>query len=77
VVREPQYSTSSQVAKDLGKKFATGASVTKLPGGGDEIVVQGDVSIELEEFLLEKYKQIPKDHIELVEDKKKKKAAPA
>jgi hypothetical protein len=39
--------------------------------------VQGDVSIELEEFLLEKYKQIPKDHIELVEDKKKKKAAPA
>ncbi|RFN52681.1 translation machinery-associated protein 22 [Fusarium flagelliforme] len=66
-----------KVAKDLGKKFATGASVTKLPGGGDEIVVQGDVSIELEEFLLEKYKQIPKDHIELVEDKKKKKAAPA
>ncbi|KAF9766307.1 Translation machinery-associated protein 22 [Fusarium sp. DS 682] len=62
-----------QVAKDLGKKFATGSSVTKLPGGGEEIVVQGDVSVELEEFLLEKYKQIPEDHIELVEDKKKKK----
>ncbi|WAO83540.1 Translation machinery-associated protein 22 [Fusarium falciforme] len=62
-----------KVAKDLGKKFATGSSVTKLPGGGEEIVVQGDVSMELEEFLIEKYKEIPEDHIELVEDKKKKK----
>ncbi|KAF4974183.1 hypothetical protein FZEAL_8888 [Fusarium zealandicum] len=66
-----------KVAKDLGKKFATGSSVTKLPGGGDEIVVQGDVSPEIEEFLLEKYKDIPEDHIELVEDKKKKKGATA
>lgn len=71
------YSTPSQVSKDLGKKFATGSSVTKLPSGGEEIVVQGDVSIELQEFLLEKYKQIPEDHIELVEDKKKKKGATA
>ncbi|CAJ0546188.1 Ff.00g096610.m01.CDS01 [Fusarium sp. VM40] len=66
-----------KVSKDLGKKFATGSSVTKLPSGGEEIVVQGDVSIELQEFLLEKYKQIPEDHIELVEDKKKKKGATA
>ncbi|KAH7163322.1 translation initiation factor SUI1 [Dactylonectria estremocensis] len=65
-----------KVAKDLGKKFATGSSVTKLPSGGEEIVVQGDVSDEIEEFLVEKYKEIPEDHIELVEDKKKKKAAP-
>ncbi|KAH8736935.1 translation initiation factor SUI1 [Ilyonectria robusta] len=65
-----------KVAKDLGKKFATGSSVTKLPSGGEEIVVQGDVSPEIEEFLVEKYKEIPEDHIELVEDKKKKKAAP-
>lgn len=64
------------MAKDLGKKFATGSSVTKLPSGGEEIVVQGDVSPEIEEFLVEKYKEIPEDHIELVEDKKKKKAAP-
>lgn len=66
-----------KVAKDLGKKFATGSSVTKVPSGGEEIVVQGDVSDEIEEFLLEKYKDIPEDHIELVEDKKKKKAPPA
>ncbi|EFZ00166.1 Translation initiation factor SUI1 [Metarhizium robertsii ARSEF 23] len=63
-----------KVAKDLGKKFATGSSVTKLPSGGEEIVVQGDVSDELEEFILEKYKEIPADNIELVDDKKKKKA---
>ncbi|KAK8150939.1 Translation machinery-associated protein 22 [Beauveria asiatica] len=64
-------------AKDFGKKFATGSSVTKVPSGGEEIVVQGDVSDELEEFILEKYKEIPEDNIELVDDKKKKKAAAA
>ncbi|PHH79555.1 hypothetical protein CDD80_4435 [Ophiocordyceps camponoti-rufipedis] len=64
-----------QVAKDFGKKFATGSSVTKVPSGGEEIVVQGDVSDEVEEFILEKYKEIPEDNIELVDDKKKKKAA--
>ncbi|CAH0050004.1 unnamed protein product, partial [Clonostachys solani] len=63
-----------KVAKDLGKKFATGSSVTKVPSGGEEIVVQGDVSDELQEFLLEKYKDIPEDNIEFVDDKKKKKA---
>lgn len=48
-----------KVAKDFGKKFATGSSVTKTASGGEEIVVQGDVSDEIEEFLLEKYKEIP------------------
>ncbi|KAF4122468.1 Translation initiation factor 1 (eIF-1/SUI1) [Geosmithia morbida] len=66
-----------KVAKDLGKKFATGSSVTKVPSGGEEIVVQGDVSEELEEFLVEKYKEVPEDNIELVDDKKKKKASAA
>lgn len=59
------------MAKDFGKRFATGSSVTKTASGGEEIVVQGDVSDEIEEFLLEKYKEIPEDNIELVEDKKK------
>lgn len=48
-----------------------------MPSGGEEIVVQGDVSDEIEEFLLEKYKDIPEDNIELVDDKKAKKAAAA
>ncbi|KAH8674690.1 translation initiation factor SUI1 [Tricladium varicosporioides] len=64
---------NKKVAKDFGKKFATGSSVTKLASGGEEIVVQGDVSEEIEEFLLEKYDVIPEDNIELIEDKKKKK----
>ncbi|HEX3016464.1 MAG TPA: DENR domain-containing protein [Caproicibacter sp.] len=44
-----------RVAKDLGRKFATGSSVTRTPAGGEEIVVQGDVSEEIEEFLLERF----------------------
>jgi len=64
---------NKKMAKELGKKFATGASVTKLPQGGEEIVVQGDVSDDVEEWLLEKYPVIPEDNIELVEFKNKKK----
>ncbi|KAK6958079.1 Translation machinery-associated protein 22 [Daldinia eschscholtzii] len=65
-----------KVAKEFGKKFATGSSVTKVPSGGEEIVVQGDVSDEIEDFLLDKYKDtIPEDNIELVDDKKKKGSA--
>ena len=66
-----------KVAKDFGKKFATGSSVTKTASGGEEIVVQGDVSDEIEEFLIEKYKEIPEDNIEFIDDKKAKKAAAA
>lgn len=66
-----------KVSKDFGKKFATGASVTKLPGGGEEITVQGDLSEDIEEFILEKYKEVPEGNIELVEDKKKTKGEKA
>src|ERR1700761_2531571 len=48
-----------KVAKEFGKKFATGSSVTKVPGGGDEITVQGDLSAEIEDYLLDTYKDIP------------------
>ena len=61
-----------KMAKEFGKKFATGSSVTKLPAGGEEIVVQGDVSDEIEEFLMDNYKVIPEDNIELIESKVKK-----
>lgn len=67
-----------KVAKELGKKFATGSSVTKLPGGqGEEITMQGDLSEDILEWLCDKYDQIPEDNVELVEDKKKKKDAAA
>jgi density-regulated protein DRP1 len=61
-----------KVAKDFGKKFATGSSVTKIPGGGEEITVQGDLSEDIQDFLVDKY-EVPEDNIELIEDKKKKK----
>lgn len=76
--REPGTNTHTpKIAKDFGKKFATGSSVTKTPSGGEEIVVQGDVSPEIEDLLLETYKDIPADNIEFIDDKKKKKAAAA
>ena len=65
-----------KAAKEFGKKFATGSSVTKTASGGEEITVQGDVSDEVLDWVTEKY-DVPEENIEQVEDKKKeKKAAP-
>lgn len=62
-----------KVAKDLGKKFATGSSVTKSAAGAEEITVQGDVGDDLYDWLVEIHgKDVPEDNIEIVEDKKKK-----
>lgn len=63
-----------KVAKDFGKKFATGSSVTKIPGGGEEITVQGDLSDDIFDYVTETYPDIPEDNVECVEDKKKKAA---
>ena len=61
--------TTPQIAKDFGKKFATGSSVTKTPSGGEEIVVQGDVSPEIEDPPLGTYNDRPADNNEFVDDK--------
>ncbi|KAK4998522.1 Translation machinery-associated protein 22 [Elasticomyces elasticus] len=63
-----------KVAKDLGKKFACGSSVTKVASGGEEITVQGDLSDDIFDWITENYEAVPEDNIELVEDKKKKSA---
>ncbi|KAK2811984.1 Translation machinery-associated protein 22 [Emmonsiellopsis sp. PD_5] len=73
---------NKKIAKELGKKFATGSSVTKAVSGvaataqggsGEEITVQGDVSDDVFEWLMEIYGGVvPEDNVELVEDKKKK-----
>lgn len=63
------------MAKEFGKKFATGSSVTKAPGGGEEITVQGDVSDEVFDWLQEVHPDVPEENIEQIEDKKKKKDA--
>lgn len=70
---EPFGLELKKVSKEFGKKFATGSSVTKTASGGEEIIVQGDVSEEIEEFLQDKWPGVvPEDNVELVEDKKKK-----
>ncbi|KAL9109118.1 MAG: hypothetical protein Q9227_006209 [Pyrenula ochraceoflavens] len=62
-----------KVAKEFGKKFATGSSVTKNASGlGEEITVQGDVSDEIYDFVTENYEGIPEENVDCVEDKKKK-----
>jgi density-regulated protein DRP1 len=65
-----------KTAKEFGKKFATGSSVTKTAAGGEEITVQGDVSEDVVDWLAEHHEEIPEDNIELIEDKKKKAAPP-
>jgi len=64
-----------KVAKEFGKKFATGSSVTKAPGGGEEITVQGDVSDEVAEWLGEAHPEVPEENVQQIEEKKKKKDA--
>ena len=61
-----------KVAKDFGKKFATGSSVTKTASGGEEIVVQGDLSDEIYDWITETYEDIPEENVDCIEDKKKK-----
>ncbi|KAK5167860.1 Translation machinery-associated protein 22 [Oleoguttula sp. CCFEE 6159] len=64
-----------KVAKDFGKKFATGSSVTDLPSagtGGKEVTVQGDLSDDIYDYIVENYTAVPEDNIECIEDKKKK-----
>lgn len=60
-----------KVAKEWGKKFATGSSVTKTPSGGEEVVVQGDNSDEIFDWVID-VAGVPEGNVECVEDKKKK-----
>jgi len=69
-----------KAAKQFAQKFATGASVTKNTQGLDEVVVQGDVSEEIQELLEEQVgvlKGVDADKIVLVEEKTKKKGGVA
>lgn len=64
-----------KAAKQMAGKFATGASVSKNAQGLEEIVVQGDVADEVVDMLEREegvLKGVPKENVEVVEDKKKK-----
>ncbi|ANB12451.1 Tma22p [Sugiyamaella lignohabitans] len=64
-----------KLAKTFASKFATGASVTKTPDGRDEIIIQGDVADEVEEYVQEllEEKGLDEVKVEQIEDKPKKK----
>ncbi len=53
-----------KAAKMFAQKFACGSSVSKNPQGFDDIVVQGDVEYEIEELILQSFKQIPSEMIQ-------------
>jgi density-regulated protein DRP1 len=53
--------------KALGKKFASGASVTETASGAKEVVIQGDVSLELPEFFAVEF-NVPVEAIFMLED---------
>ncbi|KAH7097253.1 hypothetical protein BKA62DRAFT_675241 [Auriculariales sp. MPI-PUGE-AT-0066] len=66
-----------KAAKALAQRFATGASVSKLPAGGEEIVVQGDVADDVLELIEEAaegggnkasavFKDVPADSLQFV-----------
>ncbi|CAM9598566.1 unnamed protein product, partial [Choristocarpus tenellus] len=42
-------------AKKIGRQFACGSSVSKAASGAEEIVVQGDVLMDLPDFLEETF----------------------
>jgi len=61
-----------KAAKTLANKFARGASVTKTVEGKDEIVVQGDLVDEIEEFVVENF-GVSEDQVVIREEKGGKK----
>ena len=57
-----------KTAKRFAGKFACGAAVTEdTIKGGLEITIQGDVVLELREFILQEYPSIKADQIQLLE----------
>lgn len=64
-----------KLSKTFASRFATGASVTKSVEGKDEIIIQGDVGDEVEEYVTEllEEKGLNEIKVEQVEDKPKKK----
>lgn len=47
--------------------------MTKVASGlSEEIIVQGDLSDDIFDFITENYPDVPEDNVECIEDKKKK-----
>lgn len=64
-----------KLSKTFASRFATGASVTKAADGRDEIVIQGDVGDEVEQYITDLLQEqgLNEVKVERTEDKGKKK----
>lgn len=60
-----------EAAKIFGKKFASGASVTKTADGKEQIDCQGDFLDQAAELILKQFKQVQKADVYFIEGKKK------
>ncbi|GAA5901702.1 Tma22p [Sporobolomyces salmoneus] len=74
-----------KASKLFANKFGAGATVSKTANGDEEILIQGDVSYDVEEMILDRENKklvdvflgkIEGDQIELTEEKPKKKGGP-
>jgi density-regulated protein len=65
-----------KAAKQFASKFAAAASVSKIPSGGEEILVQGECGEELFSFILSTYSQIDASLISFGDPVRKKKPEP-
>lgn len=60
-----------KASKMFANRFATGSAVSKTGAGLDEIVIQGDCSYDLPDYITENFKEISQNDLEIVEGKKK------
>lgn len=61
----------NEAAKLFGKKFASGASVTKNAENKEQIDCQGDFLDQAVDIILKQYKEVKKSDIYFIEAKKK------
>jgi len=61
-----------KAAKAFSKKFACSASVVKVTEGGLEIQIQGDVQMELPDFIVQEFKSVDKTAIYFMDKANKK-----
>ncbi|KAK4368662.1 hypothetical protein RND71_012454 [Anisodus tanguticus] len=67
--------TAGYASKNLGEKFATGASLVKGPTEKEQIDVQGDIAYDIVDFITKTWSDVPESAIFFIEDGKKVPAA--
>ena len=60
-----------KASKMFAGRFAASSSVSKTGAGADEIVIQGDCSFDLMDFILQNFASVSEKDVEIVEGKKK------